>query len=76
MKKISLKTLSNKEILSRTELKSILGGSNGSGFASCSVTCKDDKKTTISADCGYGVSCATDENNVYCGGTVSKTCPK
>lgn len=76
MKKISLKTLNNKEILSRIELKSILGGFSGSGVgAACSLTCKDKNNTKLTADCGYGESCATDEDTIYCGGKISKTCP-
>lgn len=77
MKKISLKTISNQEILSREELKEIFGGDSGSGTgAACSVTCSDKDKTILTSDCGYGVSCATDANNIYCDGKVSKTCPK
>ncbi|WP_286802757.1 MULTISPECIES: hypothetical protein [Sphingobacterium] len=80
MKKISLKTINNQEILSRKELKNIMGGFTGSGGgsgvgSSCSVTCKDKDNTKLTNDCGYGVSCSTDENNIYCDGKVAKTCP-
>ncbi|QRQ60046.1 hypothetical protein [Sphingobacterium multivorum] len=78
MKKISLKTIDNQEILSREELKNIMGGFTGSGdsgFSSCTLTCDDAKKTKLSKDCGYGVSCSTDKSNIYCGGEKAETCP-
>lgn len=74
--KLKLKTIDGGEILTRDQLKGIFGGDMGSGgYASCSVTCKDDAKTVIKHDCGYGHSCGTDETKIYCDGVEVEKCP-
>ena len=85
MKKLKLTALNlgAKEILTRTQLKSILGGLDGSGgtgsggcssspSSSCCVDCKDGGKTK---DCGYGVICSTSGTQIKCGsGAYEEMC--
>jgi len=70
MKKLQLKALQlgAKEVLSRAQLKNVLGGSGsgGSGSKTCTLRCDQDKsasstvsdcaRTTVSATCGSDLS--------------------
>ncbi|WP_434378828.1 hypothetical protein [Sphingobacterium spiritivorum] len=57
MKKISLKSIKSEELLSREELKQIMGGSGGSG--GCAVPCRGGAQTKciktncVPGKCGY-----------------------
>lgn len=74
MKKLKLIALDlgAKEILSRDQLKNIVGGSGSddgddgsTGFTKCTVECDGSWK---SVDCGDGVKCKTRGTEVSCGG--------
>lgn len=72
MKKLKLAALNLgvSDILSRNQLKNILGGLDGSGdgsggFSSCSVDCGGSIGTKTK-DCGYGKTCLTREKEVSC----------
>ncbi|MET3875823.1 hypothetical protein [Chitinophaga sp. OAE865] len=67
MKKLKLSALDfgAKEILTRTQLKNVFGGVDGSGAASCSVTCSNKEVKTV--NCGYNVICQTSGTKIKCG---------
>lgn len=87
MKKLKLAALNlgAQEILTRSQLKNILGGSLGSegsgggggctqSFSSCCVECKNGHGKT--RDCGLGVSCDALGTSIRCGtGAYVEMCP-
>lgn len=70
MKKISLKSISRNEVLTREELKQIIGGTFGSGGVppsyTCVATCKDQREVTCYAYSSGGGCSGSD--NVGCVG--------
>lgn len=70
MKKLKLTVLNlgATEVLSRSQLKNILGGLDGSGdgsggFSKCSVKCGSVVKEK---DCGYGNICVVSNTSISC----------
>lgn len=73
--KLNIKKITKEEILTRDQLKGILGGHMGSGAVACSLQCTDINQTVISYDCGFDGSCDVDYKSIYCNGIQVVKCP-
>jgi hypothetical protein len=69
--KLNLQQLGNAEVLTRAQLKTILGGEEGSGGTECAANCNPG---FVSFDNCSGTCTATDDEGVKCG-TEKKCCP-
>lgn len=61
-------------LISRSDQKKIVGGFRDNQNTSCSVTCSNGH--VESKDCGDGVSCASSEGKIYCGGKEEYSYPE